>query len=310
MSASSDNSPLICPSCNGGNPAGASYCNNCGALLTIRSTAEAARAAGTGTAPNFASGALPAVPAWATDPVAEYLETQGPRDDQRRTLTALTLMIVGFVLAWIPLVYLFGDLLAFIGICLLLYSRRAFGAEHQNYVTIGGVLILLVTAASIVLGIWAVAVVQSQVSQPGVSLAQLGSELQGDLILLFVAGLVLAMIGGFGEVLAVYALSNPTTRVILWTAFLFVVLIAIATELILVPQISAVISQATGGSSLDVGPVTSLIAEENFIRVASILPSLLFALAYLAALLRWDRHLNEIIERKPTSDVVVLAATS
>lgn len=202
-----------------------------------------------------------------------------PSRDADRTLTGLMLMIVGFGLVWIPEVGAIGSLLLLIGVVIVWMGRRAFGEAHALYATAGAVLVILALLVGIVLAIWFVAAVVSAATS-GASLPALGSVLHSDLEVLFVAGWAGGLLGLLGYVLLPYSIADRSARLLLWGAFGLSIVISAVDYSLLWPQISTAISQATSGSTINVGPVQALDTRSALYGAAQIVPDLLFLWAY------------------------------
>jgi len=203
--------------------------------------------------------------------------------DRERTVTGLLLLVIGFVLGWIPYVSIIGELIALIGLILVILGRRAYGPQHHRYVVLGGVLFLLTILATVGLVIGFAAALLGQVSTTGSSVSINATGLQNDLYALFVGAAIIGVIGGLAQVVLVYALSDRTTRLLLWLGFATSTAISLIVVVILVPQVISAVNQATSGATFDSGPITSLEATSNLLSVARVVPAVLFAWAYYRA---------------------------
>jgi len=258
---------LLCPDCESPVSAVQSFCPNCGASLTALS--------------EVAPSARPAAPG------ADSWDWVGVQDDrgalpraQERTKTGLLLMIVAFALLWIPFVSSLGELIALIGVVFLWLGRNGFDPSHSRNVLLGGACVVLGLLIAIGVGIWFAGAIVAEAASPGQSLSQLGTLLQSDLGVLFVVGLATAGLTAIAYVLLPYALSDPTSRILLFSAAVLTVAISAIQVAVLFPQISNAVAQATSGSSINTGPITALQDESVLLATAQILPDMMFLWAY------------------------------
>lgn len=214
--------------------------------------------------------------------------------DRSRSVTGLTLLVIGFCLAWIPYLSVIGGLISLIGIIYLILGRRGFGEPHRRYVVAGGLLFLLTILASIALAVGFVVALfgQVSVSSSGTAVFNEGG-LRADLDALFVGAAVVGIIGGLSEVVLVYGLSDHTTRILLWAGFVTSIALSLLTFLILYPQVATAVAQATSGSTFNSGPISSLETRSDLLGVAKVLPSLLFAWAYYRVRAEAVRRTND-----------------
>ena len=272
----------FCIHCGNPNPPGAVFCSRCGTRI----------GPGSDTAPfptTASSGTYTPVP-WGppSGPTAlPYARSSGvPPEiarDRERTGIGLLLMIIGLAIGWVPYVGALGGLLALIGVIVLFLGRRAYGPDHQRNVVVGGVLLLVGLIAGIVVAVAVVGAVVSSVTASSGSPSQLGSALEQELIAVFVAATVLGVLGAIAEVILPYALADRTTRILLWTGFATSVAVSVLTLWVLLPLLSSAISQATSGTSFDVGPINQLELTENILRLAGAVPALFFTWGYYRA---------------------------
>lgn len=214
--------------------------------------------------------------------------------DRSRTITGLMLLVVGFFLAWIPFVSILGGLISLIGIIILILGRQGFGEPHRRYVVIGGLLFLLTIIASIALVIGFIIALLGQVSlSPSGTTVLNQSGLRADLYALFIGAAVVGIIAGLSEVVMVYALSDHTTRILLWVGFVTSVALSLLTLVILFPQVATAVTQATSGTTFHAGPIDSLETESDLLGATKVLPSLLFAWAYIRARKEAIRRTND-----------------
>lgn len=198
---------------------------------------------------------------------------------QERTKTGLLLMIIAFALLWIPYVSDLGALIALVGIGFLWLGRHGFGPAHRRNVLLGGACVALGLLIGIVIAAWFVDSLLTQTS-PGQSTSSLVAVFQSDLGVLFVAGLATASLTAIAYLVLPYALADPTSRIVLFSAAVLTVVISALSVAIEFPQISTAVAQATSGSSISTGPITALQGESILLSTAQILPDLMFLWAY------------------------------
>jgi hypothetical protein len=193
------------------------------------------------------------------------------------------LLVIGFALSWIPYVSFIGDILAFVGIILVIVGRHGYGPEHRRDVVVGGVLFVITLIAAVGLAVWFVAALLGAVSVNGTTLTISNSALQNDFLVFFVGIAVVGIIGSLSRVIMVYALSDRTTQILLWAGFAASVVISLTILAVLYPQIVTAVNQATAGSTVNQGPLNSLQTESTVLGLVNVLPALLFAWAYWRA---------------------------
>jgi len=203
--------------------------------------------------------------------------------DRDRTATGLLLLVIGFAMSWVPYLSFVGDILAFVGIIVVIVGRRGFGPEHQRNVVIGGVLFIVTLVGAVGLAVWFVFALLGQASASGTGVTIAASQLQGDFEALFIGAALLGILGSLSRVIMVYGLADRTTRTLLWAGFVASVAVSLLVLAVLYPQIVTAINQATSGSTIDTGPLTSLQGEETLLGLLNVLPAALFAWAYWRA---------------------------
>ena len=276
-----------CPRCGFPLVPGANFCQGCGAPVS---------ASAPGGVPS--PGAAPLPSAWPVTPPTAFAAPPGyaalppgavfvPSTvvrDRERTIEGLLFIVIGIALSWIPYLDIIGGLIALIGIILVFMGRRAYGPEHHRDVVAGGVLFLVSILATIGLAIALVAALLSAatVSTTG-SVTFNASAFEGDLQVFFIGVAVVGIIGGLSEVILVYALSDKTTRILLWAGFFTSTAVSILVLVILYPQIVTAVNSATSGTSFNSGPINALSTESDLLGVLKIVPSVLFAWAYWRA---------------------------
>ena len=275
-----------CPRCGTPYVPGAKFCQVCGtpAPYTVPGGVPSPGAPLSSAAPLFPPPLTPPPPGWAPlPPGAIYVPSTVVRD-RDRTVEGLLFIVIGTAISWIPYVDIIGGLIALIGIILVFMGRRAYGPEHHRDVLAGGILFLITILASIGLAIALVSALLSAATVSSTGTVTFNSSaLIGALQATFIAAAVVGILGGLSRVIMVYALSDKTTRILLWAGFVLSVTISILVLLIIYPQVVSAVNSATSGSSFNNGPINSLSTESDLLGAINIVPSLLFAWAYWRA---------------------------
>ena len=277
--------PLTCPRCGTPIVPGGNFCQRCGSVV-VPPPPPGTPFSGAAPLPSFAPPPaaygvpVPFVPGPPAPPAIPYDVAK----DRERTVTGLLLLVIGFAMGWILYVGIIGDLLALVGIILVIMGRRGYGPTHHRDVVIGGVLFVVVIIATVGLVIAFVVALFGHVSvATNGTVTFTTAGLQNDFTALFVAAAVIGVIGGVSQVVMVYALADRTTQVLLWLGFATSIALSIAILWILLPQVAPAVAQVTPGSSLNNGPLQSLENQSNLLGLTKVLPSLLFAWAYYRA---------------------------
>lgn len=262
----SPNGPL-CPGCNHLVAEGQHFCPNCGLSLDARATTHTA--------------AIPTQDAWDPVYVQDELTARAsvPRA-RRRANTGMLLMIVAFALLWIPYVQDLGGLLAFIGIIYLWFGRKAFDEPFRQWVVRGSLLVVIGLAVEVYVGILYASQVVGAASNPGETVSGFGAAIQSDLSVLLVGSLLSMFLVSLGYVALPYARADPTSRLLLWGAFAMAMTVSTVALAVLYPQISAAVTSATSGSTINLAPVTALDTESLEFGLLQIVPDLIFLYAY------------------------------
>jgi len=274
---------VACGSCGGTNPAGARYCNSCGAYLS-RSVAEPAPPAGPGAPPPPGAPALPSSFGTAYDTAPrQYTQLDEEEGTARgRTVTGLSLLIVGFALGWIPYVSIIAGILALIGLIFLFLGRWGFDYRHHSYV-VGGIFLLFLTlVAAFFVTIGFVFAVAGD-AQTTSSLSSLSATIQGQFDAFLIATAVLGIISGFAHVLIPYGLADRRTQGLLWAAFAFQLVISVVVLVLILPMVNSAVASALSGTTFDPGPINDLQTTSTIYGALAVFPSLVFAWAYYRA---------------------------
>jgi hypothetical protein len=156
---------------------------------------------------------------------ASYLETARATGIDR-TKTGLLLLVIGFLVGWVPIVGLVSIVIELIGAILVIMGRRTFGPEHARNVILSIVIFVVALAVAFV-AVLAVVFLALANYQPGIN----GRPPQGFLspfmgVILFVI-LVGVVIFGLAQVLFTYALQKNNGRLLLWGGYTATVVVAI-----------------------------------------------------------------------------------
>jgi hypothetical protein len=140
--------------------------------------------------------------------VASYYETARATAIDR-TKTGLLVLVIGFVISWIPIVGALGGILELVGALLVILGRHPFGPDHARNLLLSIIIFVIAIAVIVVAAIFAV-FEQLLYFPPGGPLAP--SSFSGGF---FVAVLIGIAIFGIAEVLFTYAMQTSTGRILL-----------------------------------------------------------------------------------------------
>ncbi len=226
-------------------------------------------------APGAYPGAMPGLPsAWDAE----------RRKQIDRTKTGLLLLLIGSLIAWIPLIGALGSLLILIGAILVIIGRKAFGRVHARSVMTALGLFILGVIGAIVLGvIFAISLISSISGQdPRTVATAFGNALNT----LLIGTIIVGAISGIGSVLFTYALQEKTGRMILWAAYVASVAVTVVIFAIISPLIKQAVNDAVAGGTYNSAPLLALQNQQISLNLLHAIPSLLFA---AAAYLAWAR---------------------
>ncbi len=200
-----------------------------------------------------------------------------------RTSTGLLLMIIGFVLEWIPDIDILGAIIGIIGAILVIMERKMFGHEHEKFVNISIALyvisIIAITGTGI--GFISAAVVD----------ASSHVDADGAFNTFFIAIIVLAIIAGLSYVLFVYQISTDMGKKILIAAYIAQIFISMLIFYITTPRFDLLFSNLSDLTSREASLTSSL----QYYLLLDAIPFLLYAYAYY--LVR-----NKILKMKNRTD--------
>lgn len=224
----------------------------------------------------------PLVPTWggSSTGYSTTTETYEEARGRERTSSGLLLMMIGVGIAWIPYISEVGGLLTFIGIILMFMGRHGYGDRHHNFVLGGCGLILLALVIAVIIVISFASSVLSAASTPGETTAQIGALFQADLQGLFYTLAFVGILSDLGQLLLVYGIADPTSKIILWTALALSWILALIVLTFVLGQLSAAVAQATSGSTINTAPITALQSQETLLGTVQVVPDILFVYAY------------------------------
>jgi hypothetical protein len=196
-----------------------------------------------------------------------------------RTKTGLLLLLVGTILAAIPLIGIIGTILAAIGAIMVILGRRAFGDKHSKYVLfsvgvyIFGFIVLFFVALAFA---FSVASAASSATSASALIPVLNSALNSFIIEAIIGG----AISSFAYVLITYAVQNQTGRILLWAAYGISLAMEVVIFLIITPQISTALNASIATGTYDPTPIRALQAQISSLGILSLIPNAIYALAY------------------------------
>ena len=285
MGAPARSGTVYCTECGNPSPPSSTFCSRCGA----RVGATGPPSSPLPPSPGAPGGVVP--PGWG----ASYAALPAPYPtvsptvarDRERTSNGLLLVIIGLALSWLPYISALGGLLVLIGVVLLFMGRRAYGPEHQRFVVLGGILILITFLATILAALVLFGAIISAAQTPGATASQVSSLLQQDLTAFFVTVAVIGALSALARVLLPYGLADRTTRILLWAGFVTGVVISVVVLVVILPQVNSAISQAaaqaSAGTPIDTGPIQQVESTATLLGLANGISVLFFVWAYYRA---------------------------
>jgi hypothetical protein len=192
-------------------------------------------------------------------------------------------MAIGFGLLWIPYVSDLGALLGLIGLILVCLGRTGFDELHHASVKTGTATILVAGGIGFLLTVGVTLSIVQAATTPGETLSQVGTSLASDLQLLFVGSAIVGILASLGEVVLVRGLADSTTWRILWAGFAANLVLSVLILWFVLPQVTSAVSSATSGATVNTGPISQIQTTALLWGLTKIIPSLLFAWAYLRA---------------------------
>ncbi len=204
-----------------------------------------------------------------------------------RSKSGLLLLLIGLIVGVIPLVGIFGFILALIGTIFLILGRRAFGDKHSKYVLLSvgayifGYVVVGFALLSFILTLTSAAA-SGTVTDRATVVTIVSSATNTLLIGLIVGGLITA----FAYVLVTYAIQSKVGRILLWSAYGISLAIGVAIYVIFSPQIPSVINASIVSGTFSSGPLNDFQARISSFRLLNVISFGLYALSYY---LVWSR---------------------
>jgi zinc-ribbon domain len=284
----------ICPKCGYSNLPNARFCATCGTQLVA-------------SPPPFQAPQQPQnVP-----PTQWYGSPQGywnPAESARRTnidrtKTGLLLVIVGILLGPVPYAMYVGLILAIVGVIFVLIGRNPFGNSHSNYTVFSVVIYCVGIGITFVAGfLFGLSFVTAALSGGGqTAIDQALVSAFNDLIIgVLVGGAVV----GIAYVIFTYALQDSTGRVLLYIAFATQVTLSALVAYIISPQVAGAVTQSFSSGTFNPSPLSVLQAQLQFLQLLSLIPAVIFAIAYYRA---YSRIRRGVVPPSATPPVPVTA---
>jgi len=222
-------SGIACLKCGANNPATARYCSLCGNLLAPVPTGQ------TVTPSPMPSVPVTPAPSAYYGYLSTYYETARANAIDR-TKTGLLLLIIGFVISWIPIVGAVGVILELVGAILVILGRHTFGPDHARNVLLSIIIFVIATAVVVVAAIFTL-ISELLLFAPGGPLVP-ASFFGGFLV----AVLIGIAIFGIAEVLFTYALQTSSGRILLGCGYASTISTSSLTFFVLnnVPNVSVI----------------------------------------------------------------------
>ncbi len=199
---------------------------------------------------------------------------------RNHTWTGLRLMVIGFLLSWIPVISYVGALLLLMGVAFLWFGRRAFSGAHRPWVARGTVVLAVGLAGLLVVEIFFQLAAGSLTAQAGQSVAAALATFRWDLAFLVVGSFVFTTVCAFGFVALPYGRADGVARGILWSGFGAALVLALVEFSTFWNEFSAVIASAQAGS-WDPTPIMNVSAQLLWFGILQVVPYSLFAWGYL-----------------------------
>ena len=264
----------MCPRCRCTNEPHFRFCTNCGAP-----SPETIVAAG---------------PSSATIRVTLPQRLQATSGDATRseqvdhTETGIWFLVIGLLLSWVPLlsplglvITVGGGLATFLGFAFLVKGRGPFGPAHGRNVVVAVILFVGGIVVIVVLGSLLVLAAPARIGE-GFPSVGFESAIMGFLYGVAVAG----MLSSVSVVLAVYALQTPVGRAVLLGAWAAQNVVQLAVVLYLSSALGPALAQTFEGGAFHPGPLDAVFSGAESTARLALVPSLLFAVAYVSA---WRR---------------------
>jgi hypothetical protein len=193
-----------------------------------------------------------------------------------RTRTGLGLILLGIVMEAIPNLALYGALPLIAGAMLVFLGRRAFGTQHQRYVSRSFILVTGGVVAEFVGSLVVGGLIALLLSNG----ADLVTTLSSSFLALNMMLIVIDTIIGLGLVFFTYDLQNATGRTILWAAYSLGVLMNAIFAFVIFSQVQAVSADVVSQVGTAGAAINLLIYMFAPWRLLQLIPAIFYAIAY------------------------------
>jgi len=308
----------ICPNCGSGNPPTLSVCWKCGATLAITtppqqpglptSSIPASILSTPATVQPQAS--PPTVPPQytyahtSTDTLREWADVKR-RKDTGSTKNGLVILAIGFAVSTIgvvasyfttllgPVALILGfvsgiaGLASLVGGLLVVLGRQSFGPKHSRNAIISVVLFITSIILSVIGGlIFTFSVVLAVFNAASNASSVTSASITNAFNIFLVTIIVGAVLSGMASVFLTYALQQSTGRIILWAAYISSLALTIMNSIVTFQGIAEAINEAFANGRYNPAPLQGLQSQQNPLQLLTIIPTLVFALAFYMV---WDR---------------------
>jgi len=196
------------------------------------------------------------------------------------TRTGVLLLTIGIAIGWIPYIQDLGGLLIFIGIIFLFIGRWGFSDRHHDLVVAGGVLLVIAIIGVVIVAFALATALIQAATQIGATAQSVGATLQASIQDTLIATVVFAFISGLGQLLMVWGLADPTSRLLLVTGFVLAITISAVLLAIELPLLANAIQSATAGATINTGPINALEGQIQVYGLLSVVPASVTGFAY------------------------------
>jgi hypothetical protein len=276
-----------CPKCGNENPASAQFCTKCGNALEAKIRPPANVPLQIPVYPGTFSGR----------PLDHALARMEPkkRESVNRTRTGLGLILLGIVMEAIPTLSFYGALPLIAGVALVFLGRRAFGAQHQRYVSRSFILVVAGVFAQFVGSF----LVGGLIALSLLSGADPATTLSSFFLALNMMLIVIDAIIGLGLVFFTYDLQNATGRTILWAAYSLGVLMNAIFALVIFSQVQAASADVVSQVGTASAAINLLIYAFAPWRLLQLIPAIFYAIAYFRSPSELEK--KAVLEPSPAS---------
>ncbi len=199
---------------------------------------------------------------------------------RNHTWTGLRLMVIGFLLFWVPYISYVGALLLLGGVMFLWFGRRAFAESHRRWVARGTVLLLLGLIGLLTVEVLFDLRLSSLTAQSGLSASTALAILQQDLDFFVLGTFAFTVVCALGFVALPYGRADGLSRGILWAAFGASFVLSVVEFSTIWSEFTAVITDAQMGV-VNTTPLTDIQGQLLWFSIFSVVPYALFAWGYL-----------------------------